>query len=301
MNESRAGTTLNRTELRALATAEAKALADRLTAFTETVLSGCAAEAEAKLAEAHEVLQQRTRQSEQLTVLVADLQHRVETLSAELDAERALAAEARLEAEKATYARLHAEEAWEHGEEARHRQAVAFERQLRDARADVDVGLAQIARLISERDREAAECARLATAFEAATSAGRATEEEWGRAESAPECTHAANQPPTRDAVTSDAAARVLQELEGLYAADVKSGTQPAVLVNHLAVNLEEARKTYARRVAAEGIHDTEAFDRQLFAIIDAPGATMFGRHLAVATYTTEQRATDSTLTALAS
>src|SRR5262245_356902 len=175
MSDSSAVPKLDRASLRALATAEASALADRLADFADSVLS---AESAARQAEAREAIEQHKGENERLCRLVADLQRDVETLSAALEAERARAMEARLQAEKAEFARANADQAWEQSEEARHRDAVAFERKLRDARADLEVRFSQITRLTGERDRNAAECTRLASALEAIETALALAEDE---------------------------------------------------------------------------------------------------------------------------
>ena len=82
-----------------------------------------------------------------------------------------------------------------------------------------------------------------------------------------------------------DYAGLLLDELEYIYSADANAGKQSAELVEGLTGNLRCAQEAYARRLESAAASDagSDLFEEKLSAILDAKGATAFGRHLSVA------------------
>ena len=82
-----------------------------------------------------------------------------------------------------------------------------------------------------------------------------------------------------------DYAMLLLDEIEYIYGADVTSGTANPELVQRLADNLRCAEAAYGRRVEslAPSEEGVDLFEGRLNTLLDAKGATPFGRHLAAA------------------
>ena len=82
-----------------------------------------------------------------------------------------------------------------------------------------------------------------------------------------------------------DYAMLLLDEVEYVYGSDAGSGMQNAELVERLTENLRCAQEAYGRRMASAAARDagTDFFEDRLNTVLDAKGATPFGRHLAVA------------------
>jgi hypothetical protein len=82
-----------------------------------------------------------------------------------------------------------------------------------------------------------------------------------------------------------DYATLLLDELEFVYSSDVAAGRPNAELVERLTENLRCAQDSYARRRESVNASDntSDLFEDRLNAVLDAKGATAFGRHLSVA------------------
>ena len=77
-------------------------------------------------------------------------------------------------------------------------------------------------------------------------------------------------------------AARLVAELENMYAADVSARKKGDDLRRRLADNVECARGIYAQRVAAEAPSAGALLEEHLMLTVDAKSATAYGRDLAV-------------------
>ncbi len=81
-----------------------------------------------------------------------------------------------------------------------------------------------------------------------------------------------------------DYATLLLDEVEYIYGADASAGKQNMELVEQLTENLRCAQETYARRASSATAADSASlFEERLNSLIDAKGATSFGRHLSIA------------------
>jgi hypothetical protein len=76
----------------------------------------------------------------------------------------------------------------------------------------------------------------------------------------------------------------LLEEVEAAYRTDVEQNHAPADLVTRLTGHLASARHRFARAIGAARTA-TNAFDDQLFALLNSRYDSQFGRHLSIAIY----------------
>ena len=96
----------------------------------------------------------------------------------------------------------------------------------------------------------------------------------------------------TPNALWSEYASQLLEQIESSYNYDVESGEPSSEVVDHLTEYLRIGRDLYLTRFKEEPLAAQE-FDRQLSAALDTKGAMPFGRHLGIAWYAIT-RPTDS-------
>jgi hypothetical protein len=97
--------------------------------------------------------------------------------------------------------------------------------------------------------------------------------------------------PPVPDEAVSACARQLLEQVEESYQTDVESLQRPADVVDRLVIQLRTARQLFLAQCGNNESNASEEFDRQLSIVLDAKGATAFGRHLGIAWYEISQPA----------
>jgi len=93
------------------------------------------------------------------------------------------------------------------------------------------------------------------------------------------------------DPALRHAATQLLDQVETSYHQDVQSLQSPFDVVNHLVMQLRTSRELFLMRFSNDKAAADEEFDRQISWLLDARGATSFGRHLGIAWHEMSQPA----------
>ena len=91
------------------------------------------------------------------------------------------------------------------------------------------------------------------------------------------------------DVVLSDSAAQLLDQVEASYKTDIESLESPFDVVDRLVTQLRTSRELFLMRCGNDNALASEEFDRQISHVLDAKGATAFGRHLGIAWHEVSQ------------
>jgi hypothetical protein len=87
------------------------------------------------------------------------------------------------------------------------------------------------------------------------------------------------------DPELADHVKRLLDQAKDMYLADMKSGTPPVEVVDRLTSILRYSRDLVLHRSADNPAAGMEAFNEEVNRLLDAEGASSFGRHLSIAAF----------------
>jgi hypothetical protein len=87
------------------------------------------------------------------------------------------------------------------------------------------------------------------------------------------------------DPELADHVKRLLEQAKEMYLADMKSGTTPADVVDRLTSILRYSRDLVLHRTGGNATSAAEAFNEEVNRLLDAEGASSFGRHLSIAAF----------------
>jgi len=91
------------------------------------------------------------------------------------------------------------------------------------------------------------------------------------------------------DPALTACAKQLLEQVEESYQSDVESLQRPADVVDRLVIQLRTARELFQAQCSGDEAFANEEFDRQISHVLDAKGATAYGRHLGIAWYEVTQ------------
>jgi chromosome segregation ATPase len=78
---------------------------------------------------------------------------------------------------------------------------------------------------------------------------------------------------------------QLLEQIEAMYSADLTSGRSPIEVVDRLTGSLRYARDVAVARWGSADCDAGALFDRQIAVLLDLKGGTSFGRHLSISAY----------------
>jgi chromosome segregation ATPase len=231
-------------------------------------------------------------------------------LEAELQDERDRLKTIENDLESVQHARTQAERSLAEAELAHQGALGALTTQLQTVCAELAAERAEVAQLKNDIDAEKAARAKLVDALrtvQRAVSFGEAMPASRPSAEAAPAPAIAAPKSPEESAeeasvarplklVSSKAPAteelelveylqNLFKQIQAIYNADLESGEDSPAVVDRLTANLRHAQNVFARRLQASNAGNPDLFEEQFALLLDAHGQTSFGRHLAVAAY----------------